>query len=161
MIKGNEEIADALSVFHDGSISDGSHLPGKPDLFVQIRYLAERIDPSFTGFRVYFAEGTIYRFQAWSDEDVLPEEVRGLPKIIALDLEILSAKSDDGAVVVACLSHSDDFPSQGGELRIASTGLKVCDESGLEYSLDELGVVCKGYWDDWAQKNEKARQDKK
>jgi hypothetical protein len=154
-IEGSEGVRDIFSIFHDGSLvsyfSDGDTL----GLEVDIQYLAERVNPSFLKFKVcLFGVGDV-QFSTWpSDLKEKSETITELPKIFEADLQILDGKIKEGLIEVVCTQRSRTFAYCGGELRFRCTYATVTDEAERAYSIEELGALCKGYWDDWSKRNQ-------
>lgn len=55
IIEGSENIRDIFCIFHDGVVARASSEDGNLVFEVEIRYLAERINPSYTKFFVRLA----------------------------------------------------------------------------------------------------------
>ena len=68
-IVGSEDIARMFSIFHDGSIADAIAKDGYLDLRIEISYLAERIDASFTYFLVELAANNGLFSAEWNTEN--------------------------------------------------------------------------------------------
>lgn len=154
-IEGSESVRDIFSIFHDGSLvsyfSDGDTL----GLDVEIQYLAERVNPDFRKFNVYLFGVSDVQFSTWpSDLKAKPETITELRKIFEVDLEILEGNIKESLIEVVCNQHSPEFAYCGGELRFRCTSATVTDEAGKAYSIEELGALCKGYWDDWSKQNQ-------
>ena len=154
MIAGDENIARIFSIFHDGSIS---YLDGEDtlNLEVDISYLAERIDPSYSKFNLSLYNIQEVKFFPWQDVTGPDRSyISGVSEIFKADLEIFRGEAKDGVVVVSCTEHSGDFPFSGGDLSLRAGSATVKDESGRIYTLEELSQLCSGYWSDWSSKKE-------
>jgi hypothetical protein len=152
-IEGSSNIEEIFSIFHDGVITHYIFNDGKLTLEIEIQYLAERISPDFTQFHVLLENISNIRFTTWPSDLQSESELITEPNIIfAPDLDILESNSKESHVQVICNQASSDYEYCGGELYFLATSAIVTDENGKEYSLDELDVLCKGYWDEWASK---------
>ena len=153
-IEGSENIREIFSIFHDGTIAhvtkDGSDLL----LEVAIQYLAERINLSFGKFFVLLANVRDLRFMTWpSDLKSEPAVITDISIIFKPELEILEGNIKDGAIQVVCIQSSPDFNYRGGELYLQAEFAQVSDEAGSYYTIDELGSLSQGYWDDLSNKS--------
>lgn len=121
---------------------------------VDIQYLAERINPNFRKFVVRLAGVENIRFSTWpSDLQAEPEVLTDISIIFKPELEILEGSIKEGQIQVVCNQHSPEFDYCGGELFLTATSAEVVDESGKNYSIDELDTLCKSYWDSWANRS--------
>ena len=123
-------------------------------LEVEIQYLAERINPSFTKFQVVvFGVDSIY-FTTWPNDSKLePQVIVDVDEIFKPELEILEGNILENKIQVVCNQSSPTFKYCGGELYFKAESALVTDEAGKSYSIEELSSLCKSYWDDWANKN--------
>lgn len=153
-IENLEKISDVFSIFHDGRIIL-CHLENSSLLMeIEIRYLAERIDPAFRKFTLRLYEVKNLYFSPWSDDRTSePEVLREIDTIFQPELEILDANCEDGQIKVICNQHSLELDYFGGELCLSATSAEVLDEAGKSYSIEELDALCKDYWDEWANKH--------
>jgi hypothetical protein len=93
-------------------------------------------------------------FSTWpSDLKSEPELIKDIASIFTPELEILESSLKEGKIQVVCNQHSHEFNYCGGELYFSAASAEVADEDGKAYSLDELDTLCKGYWDEWANRN--------
>src|SRR5207253_1808785 len=118
-------------------------------------YLADRVN---NGFRHFFVELEGFRdieFRGWPA--MLGEEKRVITdfhKIFASTLEILEANTSDNRIEVICnIKSFANSEFSGGELLFRADSAAVCDEANKEYSISELGEICKAYWSEWKTKN--------
>jgi hypothetical protein len=154
-IEGPENIRDIFSIFHDGSITHSSLEADTLSFDVEIQYLAERVSRAFRKFHVRLLGVANIHFSTWPrDLKSEPAVLTDPQKIFEPDLEILEGSLNGKEVQVVCNQHASDFPYCGGELRLRGAAAEVTDEAGKSYSLDELTALCKGYWDDWAKRNQ-------
>lgn len=154
-IEGAENVRVLFSLFHDGSIvswaTDGDEL----QLEVEIKYLAERIDPKFRKFDVRLFGVSDIQFSTWPNDLATKPEVLTEPTaIFAGDLEVLEGNLQAGMIEVVCNQHSQNIAYSGGELRFGCVYATVTDEAGKAYSIEELGNLCKGYWEEWSKRNQ-------
>jgi hypothetical protein len=102
-------------------------------LTVQIRYLAQRIDPAFTTFAVQLRLVEALRFSTWPKDSAAPPEVlREARAIFSPELDILSGESSDGLVRVACNQPSPQATYRGGELVFRAASAVVRDQDGKQ-----------------------------
>lgn len=149
------DIKDIFSIFHDGGISFAEHRDDLLALEVDIQYLAERVKPEYRKFKVILYGFKDAEFSTWpSDLNSEPQKIDDVTTIFKPELEILEASVKDNKIEVVCNQHSSEYDYCGGELLFAVDSAEVHDEAGKSYSIDELDVICRGYWDDWAAKNE-------
>jgi hypothetical protein len=153
-IEGPKNISDIFSIFHDGCIVSCHYKNDSLVMEVEIQYLAERINPSFQKFTVRLDGVSNLYFSTWPrDRKSEPEILRGIETIFKPELEILKGTIEEGQVIVFCDQSLLDFDYCGGDLYLSAISAEVTDETGKSYSIEELGILCKSYWDDWANKN--------
>ena len=152
-----EDIAELFGIFHDGSIARGTRVGHATELVVEIEYLAERIRPSDRSFTIRMDDLEKLRFTPWADEGQ-PEipAVTDFAEITRLDLGILSAEADGTRVKIACTQDRRHPDYCGGLLEMTVGECRVFDESGCEWSLEELRKLSDGYWSEWAARNKNA-----
>lgn len=143
MIHGAEQIQPIFNIFHDGSIAAGELAGGTLRLTIDIQYLAERIRPDYTSFKVTLHGVAGLSFTPWTDGK--SEPIDDPARILALDLEILSCNRDGERLTILCSQHSSI--GLGGELALAASSASVADEGGREWSLDELAALATAYWE--------------
>jgi hypothetical protein len=148
-IKGQENISDIFSIFHDGKIVKYVLEGDSLQIEVKIKYLAQRIDLSFSIFSVRLIAVSQIRFCPWSNAGASAEMISDLNTIFDQELEILEGNHRNGEIEVICVQHSPKFTHAGGELYLIAESAEVKDEVGRSYSLEELGEICKGYWNYW------------
>jgi hypothetical protein len=151
-IKNAENIRDIFSIFHDGDITSFRHKEGTITLEVEISYLAQRVNPTFSKFFVSLHGAKNIRFEPWL-VDTESDPIIDPSCIFEPHLEILEAELENEYIQVVCNQHSQEFDYFGGELYLQVTSAEVTDEAGKSYSIEELDALCKGYWDEWADKN--------
>lgn len=152
-IKNQENIRDIFSIFHDGSITSCYTNTDSLLMKVEISYLAERIDPNFSEFTLcIYGVSNIY-FSTWlSDLKSEPVIIREIERIFKPELEILEGNIENEKIKVVCNQHSSEFDYCGGELYLSIISCEVLDEVGKSYSIEELDILCKEYWDEWENK---------
>jgi hypothetical protein len=152
-IMGPENISAVFSIFHDGEIAQCVLKSNSLWMEVEIEYLAKRINKNYKAFVVRLHEVDQVRFSPWSNAANKSIEILADPKIIfEQDLEILGSSFRDGEIRIVCNQYSQNYDYIGGELYLRAESAEVNDEAGKSYSLEELDELCKGYWDDWANK---------
>jgi hypothetical protein len=141
-----EKQADVLSCFHDGGFTELNRDGNDIRFFMEINYIAELIDPDYTGFQCILTDCKEIFFELYGGR-----RIDNLVQILELDLEIGSAEVADDKVMVYCRCCKDlegnwcteDF---GGILYFNADDLRIFNEAGMEMSLDELLEVCNRYW---------------
>ena len=68
MITEPKQIADMFSCLHDGRIVRVTAEDDRVQLEVQIRYLAERVDPGYRSFTVHLDDVTDLEFSTWPND---------------------------------------------------------------------------------------------
>ncbi len=156
MINKIEDIKDLFDIFHDGDIVEYSLLNKELHLDIEIPYLAERIDKNFKLFRVVLYGCQNIIFTTWPNEEGMDGEIiSDVKTIFKPKLWILSASIEDGKIEVNCSQTSSDFNYCGGNLCFNVESVKVSDENGKQYTIDELAEFCEEYWDEWENNNKK------
>jgi hypothetical protein len=153
-IEGQENLRDIFSIFHDGGISSCRREGESLLMEVEIQYLAERINPDFRKFMVRLNDVKNLSFSTWpSDLKSPPVLLDEAEEIFKAELEILEGDIENEKIKVVCNQHSSEFDYCGGELYLSASSAEVTDEANKSYSIEGLDILCKGYWDDWANKN--------
>lgn len=153
-IEGPENVSDVFSIFHDGGIIECHYENGSLLMEVEIQYLAERINPAFRRFMFRLFDVKNLHFSTWpSDLKSEPKVFREVATIFKTELEILEASFEEDQIKVVCNQHSPEFDYCGGELYLSATSAEVTDEAGKSYTIEELDTLCRGYWNEWANKN--------
>jgi hypothetical protein len=153
-----EEIAEVFGIFHDGCISGGTKVYRTAKLIVEIEYLAERIRPTYRKFTVQIDDLEQVRFTPWTDDGhPLVPDITGFAEIASLDLGVLSAEAEGSKVRIACTQGRPGLGYCGGFLEMAAERCSVFDESGREWTLEELRRLSDDYWSDWAARNKNAQ----
>ncbi len=149
-ITGPADLATLFSLLHDGVIAEALRDGGDLALRVDIRYLAQRIDPSFTSLRVRLRDVTGLAFETWPKADgAAPETWRDVPQIFSPPLDILEGAAAGDGVEVHCNQPAREAPHCGGTLRLRAAAATVVDEAGARHDLAALTALAEGYWDDW------------
>jgi hypothetical protein len=153
-IEGTECIANLFSIFHDGSISHANMVNGNLKLEVEIRYLAERINPLFKKFILCLSDIRGVRFSTWpSNSEMQPSAIIDTALIFRTELKILEGDAIGGAIQVICSVSSKDCDYSGGELYFQADFAHVTDETGRPYSFSELCSLSSDYWEEWSSRN--------
>lgn len=143
-----ENISNIFSILHDGTISAWM---GNKDLLyltIECEYLAERIDKSFDRFYVELIDIEKLELNPWTNSIELPTIINTTyADIFKAELEILSAEVIDDIVVITCNQHDKNFDYCGGNLAIRCKEVKVYDQNKNELTIDQLGDICKIYWE--------------
>lgn len=151
MISGQKNIAEIFSIFHDGVIA--SYLSSNDGLLlvIEVRYLAQRINPAYTKFLVCLFEAKDVQFHPWpNNADNSSQPITAVDEIFKPRLDILQGEVRDKIIEIVCNQASPTFPYSGGELQFHAESAAVSDESGRFWSLEELAELCKAYWDEWS-----------
>ena len=149
MIDGAEHLRTLFTVFHDGSITAADLVAGTLRLSIEIRYLAERINPGYTSFQVTLHEVSGLSLRPWTNAD--PVSLHDPADIFAADLEILDCASDGERLTITC--NQDIADRWGGVLAFQAAAASVHDEGGRDLSLDELIALATAYWEEWEATN--------
>ncbi len=150
-IKGIENITEIFSIFHDGSIADFEAFGDELLLTIEIRYLAERINPGFSRFKIKLTGIESIYFSTWPDDlDSEAALLFDINTIFTSELEVLEGNVNEDHSQIVCNQHSPDLDYCGGELYLKTKSALVSDESGKNYSIEELRALSKAYWDEWA-----------
>jgi hypothetical protein len=153
MISGVNNLRDTFSIFHDGGISGFTSSGQDLILDVEIMYLAERINPSYRVFRLTLRNARDIVFETWpKDSNAEPSKISSLSKIFVPELEILGCEVAGDDLKVTCNQPSANCNYCGGTLFLKTDSASVTDESGKEYSIEELRQLSAGYWSDWEKK---------
>lgn len=143
-----QDTEDLFSIFHDGTIAAWSGNRAQLALTIDCRYLAGLIDPSFESFIVELSQIAVLSFETWPSPFELPVETFHEPfTIFAADLEILSAKTRENVVEIACNQHDKQLHYCGGILRIRCEQIRVYDQQQRELTIDQLDAICTRYWE--------------
>ena len=154
-IEGTECIANLFSIFHDGSISHANMVNGNLVLEVEIRYLAQRIDPSFKKFILCLSNIRSVRFSTWpSNLEMQPSEIIDISLIFRPELKILEGNPIGGSIQVICNVSSKDCDYCGGELYFQADFAHVTDEAVRPYSFSELCSLSSDYWEEWSSRSQ-------
>ncbi|WP_085908899.1 hypothetical protein [Kiloniella majae] len=149
-----EDISDIFSIFHDGGIVAAYHQDESFVLEIEIQYLSQRVNPEYNGFKVSLYGFSNAVFTTWpKDSKSNPKKITNVKSIFKSELEILQANLDDNKIEVLCELLSSEYDYYGGKLSFTVNSAEVQDDSGKVYSIEELGVLCKSYWDEWAANN--------
>lgn len=153
-IDSSEAIRDIFSIFHDGIIARAFSDDSDIILDIEIRYLAEQINPSYERFLVRLESVRDIGFTTWpKDIKSEPWLITDMSVIFKPELEILEGNIEDSLIQVICNQASPDFDYCGGELYFQARSAQVTDDGGQNYSMNQLKSLFKGYWDNWSNKN--------
>ncbi len=154
MIKGNKEISEIFSIFHDGVVVAYHITNDSVKLEIEISYLAQRIIPTYTKFLVSLQNARDFSFNTWlRDSDDCPSTFNEVPKIFAGEPDILNSEVKNGSIEVTMNQSSTEFDYCGGTLSFKADSASVTDEGGKEYTIRELGQICEDYWNEWENTN--------
>ncbi len=153
MITKTADVVDLFNIFHDGKILVANRVGEDICLTVSIEYLAKRIHSNFKSFQILLQKVEELTFHTWPHKkDDEPSILNSLVEIFKPPLDILDANIiENQGIEVIC--NQADIASEfcGGNLYFRTTGAIVTDESGKQYSIEELGRLCEEYWDEWQQ----------
>lgn len=157
MIKTAESICEIFTIFHDGMIEEASLSDHKLKLKIEISYLAEKVKSEFKFFFVELDEFRGAEFRGWpASLEGDKKHISRVSDIFELPLEILEAKLIGDRIEVVCnIKSNADSEFCGGELLFHADAAVVRDEANKEYSITELGDLCRSYWNNWKLKNAK------
>ncbi|MBQ4805819.1 hypothetical protein J8L88_23380 [Aquimarina sp. MMG015] len=141
------KIEGIFSIFHDGTITQWESIENGIELIIECEYLAELIDSEFTKFHVELNKILKLELEPWMNPIELPKEIKKSPtEIFKAELEILSAKTENGIVEVSCNQHNLEFNYCGGILKILAEKITVKSENKDELSINELNKMSNSYW---------------
>jgi len=142
------DISHLFSIFQDGVIVSGYNDIGRCTLMIEVRYLAEMIDPSFKQFKVEIENFDGYDFDALQMLDEQGNKPAPLTltfdQVVNLNLAITGAIVSIGKVAISTLNEDSDPP--GGDFMFYGSSAKIYDETGKEWSLDQLDSLAEEYW---------------
>jgi hypothetical protein len=149
-ITGPADLALLFSLLHDGVVAEAVRDGDDLALRVEIRYLTQRIAPSFTFFHVRLHGVADVTFDPWPKAaDAAAETWRDVPQIFSPPLDILEGAAAGDGVAVHCNQPAREAPHCGGTLRLRAAAASVTDEAGARYDLAALKALADEYWDDW------------
>ncbi len=141
------KIEGIFSIFHDGTITQWESIENGIELIIECEYLEELIDSEFTKFHVELNKILKLELEPWMNPIELPKEIKKSPtEIFKAELEILSAKTENGIVEVSCNQHNLEFNYCGGILKILAEKITVKSENKDELSINELNKMSNSYW---------------
>lgn len=149
-----ESISEVFSIFHDGEIAGATVDGDDLRLEIDITYLAVRVCPEFSGFTIHLNHVEDLTFATWPknlDVAVAPQVLTDASLIFDPPLDILSGRVVEGRLEVVCNQTSKERSYCGGIVSLRVGSARVTDPLGKAYSIDELGTICKGYWEDWSK----------
>ena len=151
MITGNQNIADTFSIFSDGIIVNHICKGNRLTLNVEIPYLARCICPEFLGFTIELINIKNICFKTWPSEAGDKERILVNPAhIFKTGLEIVESKVGNGCVEVLCTNPIEEDDFCGGALNFEAETVVIFDDSGRQYSLEELSSISEKYLNTWA-----------
>ena len=141
------KIEDIFSIFHDGTITQWKSIENGIKLTIECEYLAELIDSDFTKFYVELNKISELELEPWMNPIELPKEIKKSPtEIFKAELEILSAKTENGIVEVTCNQHNLKFNYCGGILKVIAEKVTVKSENNAVLNISELNEISNSYW---------------
>ena len=109
-IEGLERIAAIFNIFHDGTITSAVLTDGNLSLDIEIGYLAMRVNPQFTRFRVVLNGISQLDFSPWPDNsESTREKLNDTHTIFEPELEILTADVKEQNVEIVCNQFSSHY----------------------------------------------------
>jgi hypothetical protein len=148
------DVQNIFSIFHDGGISDAKLNHGVLELKVEISYLAQAINPSYSAFELSIEGVSNLRFSTWqNDPNEKPQVLNNPAEIFLPELEILEGNIKGHEVEVVCNQTDPAFSYCGGELLFSAVGVQVKDQGGSVCSIDDLREICKNYWAAFSNKS--------
>jgi len=155
MLTSVSDIADLFSVFHDGEIVSHEAQGSDLRLRLDVEYLARRIQPTFKFFEIDVIGVEHLDFTTWPNDDVPPSHLHTPAEIFQPRLEVLSGETEGAVVRVVCNQPGARVGYCGGDLRFRTRGAKVRDESGVEWSLEDLKSLAEAYWAEWSERGKR------
>jgi hypothetical protein len=151
MICDPVDIAEVFGIFHDGQITHFEQRDGALLLGVNIRYLAERVAPTYRGFLVKLHGVRGVSFEPWpNDAGCSLAIITECKAIFEPVLDILDGQVVAGSIQITCNQADPKYPYCGGELKFCSAGVEVFDESSASHSLEDLRDLAAAYWEAWS-----------
>lgn len=145
MITTLDDIEDLFNSFHDGSLVIQDRQSNPQIWKIDCEYLAEMIYPTFNFFYLKIYAIQQLSFEPWFDDTSKEKVAWTGSKLDALDLEILSAKSNGKTIEVIGLEDFVDGIS-GGTLSLLCEKIEVFDQQSQSITLEELKVIVELYW---------------
>jgi hypothetical protein len=99
---GKEEQANVFTCLHDGGFTELLRDGDAIRIFVEINYVAELVDPDYTGFQCVLTDCRSFCFELYDGR-----RVDNLLQILELDLEIGHAEVNNDDVAVYCRCERD------------------------------------------------------
>lgn len=148
-IQKSEEQCRLFNTFHDGGFTSFQRRGNDIEFQVDIAYLAELIDPTYTYFSAILKNCHYFAFESWGDDKVHDEDINAINTYIE-DIEILRANCENNQLHVICHGQRK---SVGGSVIFLCDRIVVLDEGGKEATFDELDEIARRYCKGFAQKN--------
>ena len=147
------DICDLFCMLHDGTIVSHRHTGDSLALDVEIPYLAERIQPTFTLLHLKLENVRNLSFRSWprNSESELPLIV-DIREIFKPELSILECSMSDGIFEVVCSQSAETFNYCGGKLFFEADSVDVRDEEGRPVTIESLKSICRAYWAEFSNK---------
>ncbi|WP_169090843.1 hypothetical protein [Paenibacillus sp. PL91] len=136
-----EDQALLFSLLHDGTIEDITTIKNGVRFSVDIKYLAEKINPMFNHIVIQLIYLEDFYFKA-SDSNVITYDYQ---KHNSLNLEILKTDACGDRIKVFCSANQGNTL---GFLNIKVKQIELYDSEGIRIELSKLESLCKEYWDD-------------
>ncbi|GHO50936.1 hypothetical protein [Ktedonospora formicarum] len=154
-----DQQVDVFNIFHDGGIVQLQRKNTNDiELQVDILYLAEMVNPTYTHFIAILKSCGSFFFDTWERDNTSKryDDVQELQTLLE-DMDVLSAEYKDGVIEVCC--WSDDEKIAGGLLSFSCEDIALFDEGGKEMSFVELEAIARQYWDDFSNRGRKAHEN--
>jgi len=88
-ISGIQNVSDIFNVFHDGGIIGYKVKGADLELYIEIQYLAERINTMYTSFKVCIFHSENLVLQPWYDDhDKKEPYITDIERIFSPELEV-------------------------------------------------------------------------
>ncbi len=145
MIATLDDIEDLFNIFHDGSLVIQDRQSNPQTWKIDCEYLAEMIDPTFNFFYLKVYAVQQLSFEPWFDDTSKEKVAWTGSKLEALDLEILSAKSNEKIIEISGLEDFVDGIS-GGTLSLLCEKIEIFDQQSQSIPLEDLKVIAEFYW---------------
>lgn len=148
-MKNIEDLNDIFNIFHDGSIIKYEVINNVLKLTIEIRYLAELIEPDYTLFYLLLYDYTIIDFTFWMNPpDQKQRSSKDIHEIFSHELGILNAEIIDDYIKIYFGQSDNTLDYCGGTLKIKASQYQIVTENNTIISLDELDMICNKYWNE-------------
>jgi len=133
------EIAEALSLLHDGLIISAKKDEVTLRFDVAVDFLANKINPNFTFFSIVVFEPTNIEFIDWAEDHRKYTDLQSILQFIKGIWITSCDTNDDGKICIhGHGGNSNNDKSCGGSLVFECKKIMITDETGCEISIQRL-----------------------